>query len=467
MSQFTNYPLSYDYLESPEVEEYVNKMYKESVKMSSYMRWISILQSIKQYKDDNYVFNVELEKTENYDNFDDVVNYRTRVNLTKPNGMITDFNFQTLWTIHTRDDSEWGSFNKILNRMTKLIHTDYMNNLKEVITEGLPVSSMNIMDFVDIDFKVNSMLNTDRPTSRNSDYEFVKLTPKTLKYKKICEVEQKVFNRIEKHPNYYITPIIKLQGEFSNYNPNDLDQLHRSFHNVVELMKVRFLNLYEDLFDNNQQSSPLLKVIEEKFDECCVCYETTNTYTNWCNHPLCDSCVKQIRNKKCPMCRTDLKEGLSMEQRLQQQYERNRRERRNRQNNETFNGETKEIEQEQKEETVLQEQKEEVQEEVEETQEQVDTFLREEFGEISDEENELLEVRLIHKYNPDFHFTIYKRYIIDYQRIVVNSRSIQIYKFHINIPDTDIMKLFPTILRNPEINMSVNENMGWVEICVG
>ena len=167
------------------------------------------------------------------------------------------------------------------------------------------------------------------------------------------------------------------------------------------------------------------------------------------------------------MCRTDLKEGLSMEQRLQQQYERNRRERRNRQNNETFNGETKEIEQEQKEETVLQEQKEEVQEEVEETQEQVDTFLREEFGEISDEENELLEVRLIHKYNPDFHFTIYKRYIIDYQRIVVNSRSIQIYKFHINIPDTDIMKLFPTILRNPEINMSVNENMGWVEICVG
>jgi hypothetical protein len=438
--------MSYDYLESPEVEEYVNKMYKESVKMSSYMRWISIFESIKQYKDDNYVFNVELEKIDGFDNFEDVENYRTRVNLTKPNGMITDFIFNGLHTIHTRDDSEWGCFNKILNRMTKQIHTDYMNNLKEFITEGLPVSSMNIMNFVDIDFKVNLMLDIDRPTSRNSNYEFVKLTPKTLKYQKICEVEQKVFNRIEKHPNYYITPIIKLQGEYWNYNPSDLYNLYNGFHNVLEKMKERFLNLYEDLIDNDPQSSTLLKVIEEKFDDCCVCYETTNTYTN-CNHPLCNSCVNQLRRKICPICRNDLT--------LQTQVP-----------VETFNGETKEIEQEEKEETVLQEQK--VQEVQEQVVEEVQEHVVEDGGDSdgSDDESELLEVRLIHRYNPDFHFTIYKRYIIDYQRIVVNSRSIQIYKFHINIPDTDIMKLFPTILRNPNINMTVNENMGWVEICV-
>jgi hypothetical protein len=439
--------MSYDYLESPEVEEYVNKMYKESVKISSYMRWISILQSIKQYKDDNYVFNVELEKTDGYDNFDDVVNYRTRVNITKPNGIITDFRFNGLYTIHTRDDSEWGSFNKILNRMTKLIHTDYMNNLKEFITEELPVSSMNIMGFVDIDFKVNpNMLDSNRPTSRSSNYEFVKFTPKTLKYQ--FELGEKKNNRIEKHPNYYITPIIKLQGEYWNYNPSDLDNLHRGLHNVVEKMKLRFLNLYEDLFDNNQQSSPLLKVIEEKFDDCCVCYETTNTYTN-CNHPLCNSCVNQLRNRICPICRTDLKEGLSIEQHLQQQYDRNRRERRN---NETFNGETKEIEQEQKEETVLQEEK----------SETVNMNLREFVGDSdgsdSEEEQE-------HYYNIQEQ-ELYDRFILNTTDMTVNGSNYKLYYFKIDIQDIQLVKLFPTLIRNQKIDVIVNQRMGWIEISV-
>ena len=448
MSQFTNYPLSYDYLESPEVEEYVNKMYKESVKISSYIRWISILESTKQYKENNEV-NVELEKSEGFDNFDDVENYRTRVNLTKPNGKITDFRFNTLSTIHTRDDKEWGRFNKILNTKTKQIHTYYMNNLKVFITEKLPVISMNIMDFVDIDFKVNpDMLNPHRCSrSRFPNYEFVKFTPKTLKYQYM--LGGKTINRIEKHPNYYITPIIKLQGEFSNYNPSDLDNLHRGLHNVVEEMKEKFLNLYEDLFYNNNQQSPYLKVIEEKFDDCCVCYETTNTYTKWCNHTLCNSCVNQITNRKCPICRTDLREGKSMEQHLQEQYDRNRRERRN---NETFNGETKEIEQEQKEETVLQEEK----------SETVDMNLRE-F--VNDNDGGDSDGGEEHYYNIQEQ-ELYDRFILNTTDMSVNGSNYKLYYFKIDIQDIQLVKLFPTLIRNPNIDVNVIQRMGLIQVSV-
>jgi len=433
MSQFTNYPLSYDYLESPEVEEYVNKMYKESVKISSYIRWISILESIKEFKMKDYDVNVELEKSEGYDNFDDVVNYRTRVYLTKPNGIITDFRFNTLSTINTRGDNEWGSFNKILNTKIKQIHTYYMNNLKDFITEKLPVISMNIMGFVDIDFKVNpDMLNPHRCSrSRFPNYEFVKFTPKTLKYQYM--LGGKTINRIEKHPNYYITPIIKLQGEFSNYNPSDLDNLHRGLHNVVEEMKEKFLNLYEDLFYNNQQS-PYLKVIEEKFDDCCVCYETTNTYTKWCNHSLCNSCVNQITNRKCPICRTDL--------------------RGERRNNETFNGETKEIEQEEKDETVLQEEKDGGDSDGDSDEDSDDDSDEDRNGDSQENYYDVMEQEL------------YDRFILNTTDMSVNGSNYKLYYFKIEIQDIQLVKLFPTLIRNPNIDVNVNQRMGWIEVSV-
>jgi len=249
-------------------------------------------------------------------------------------------------------------------------------------------------------------------------------------------------NRVSKYPEFFIIPNITLQGSIQDYSQQDLQNIYECYVDIVEKYKNQIINLYDEVIDRQPPPPPMyVHQNETKFDDCCVCYETTNYYTN-CNHTLCLECSKKLPRKFCPICRNNLSSRSFRYVPI-----------------ETFMGETKEVEQEQKEEIIIQEQK-------EETQEEVDRYLREQFGEITDEENELLEVRLLHKYNPEFHFTIYKRYIIDYQRIVVNSRSIQIYKFQINIQDTDIMKLFPTILRNPEINMTVNETMGWVEICV-
>ena len=41
-------------------------------------------------------------------------------------------------------------------------------------------------------------------------------------------------------------------------------------------------------------------------EECCVCFEIVKTNTS-CGHPLCYKCETKIKNKICPLCRTNYK----------------------------------------------------------------------------------------------------------------------------------------------------------------
>lgn len=42
--------------------------------------------------------------------------------------------------------------------------------------------------------------------------------------------------------------------------------------------------------------------------DCCVCMEEMPTSDNLeCGHPVCRSCISQLRNDKCPMCRREIK----------------------------------------------------------------------------------------------------------------------------------------------------------------
>lgn len=39
---------------------------------------------------------------------------------------------------------------------------------------------------------------------------------------------------------------------------------------------------------------------------CCICYsESDEKARTKCNHVICESCIKQLRNTKCPICRID------------------------------------------------------------------------------------------------------------------------------------------------------------------
>ena len=44
---------------------------------------------------------------------------------------------------------------------------------------------------------------------------------------------------------------------------------------------------------------------------CCVCLEETQKVTK-CNHHLCTSCYSKMYEKKCPLCRENIKNSYSM-----------------------------------------------------------------------------------------------------------------------------------------------------------
>ena len=45
-----------------------------------------------------------------------------------------------------------------------------------------------------------------------------------------------------------------------------------------------------------------------KEEDCCICYDQKVEEDNWlkCGHCICGGCIKQLRNDKCPMCRSEI-----------------------------------------------------------------------------------------------------------------------------------------------------------------
>ena len=44
---------------------------------------------------------------------------------------------------------------------------------------------------------------------------------------------------------------------------------------------------------------------------CCVCFEETQKVTK-CNQHLCTSCYSKMYEKKCPLCRENIKNSYNM-----------------------------------------------------------------------------------------------------------------------------------------------------------
>ena len=43
---------------------------------------------------------------------------------------------------------------------------------------------------------------------------------------------------------------------------------------------------------------------EEEESSCCICYENSFKMKTNCNHYVCMTCILQLKNPSCPMCRT-------------------------------------------------------------------------------------------------------------------------------------------------------------------
>jgi hypothetical protein len=333
MSQFNNFALSHVY--NTEIDEYVNKMWEMSVKIGSYNRWIAILDTMKRYKD-NHLFTIELTKT-TFKNIDDKL-YNPEIILRdtgKTLNISQRFQRPDNYPVINKDlrDFRMRLFYERLEQHFLFHNSNMVKDLKSRI-RACGFDYPDLLNMMNIDFQIcpEYVVNMCDRTIRRVRTELVKITKKLVKHNDIYSSGKKV-SRTLRHNQYYLVPNIIMEGEFNEYDTHYLDMLMEAYGRVVEYYKKHILELYLELGIDKLPEPELLNKIEERFDVCCVCYETTNYYTN-CNHVLCDNCYNQIPNKICPICRRDLNlERLPMKAEPEEKVE-------------TFDGETKEIEEE-------------------------------------------------------------------------------------------------------------------------
>jgi hypothetical protein len=76
---------------------------------------------------------------------------------------------------------------------------------------------------------------------------------------------------------------------------------------------------------------------QNKTEDCCVCYDPVpqNEFLK-CEHAVCKSCIAQLRDTRCPMCRAEIKSKNISEKEKKKMIRRRQEDYRNR-NNELFN----------------------------------------------------------------------------------------------------------------------------------
>lgn len=74
----------------------------------------------------------------------------------------------------------------------------------------------------------------------------------------------------------------------------------------------------------------------DKTEDCCVCYDPVpESEFLECEHPVCKSCIGQLRDTRCPMCRAEIKSKNISEKEKKKMIRRRQEDHRNR-NNELF-----------------------------------------------------------------------------------------------------------------------------------
>lgn len=60
-------------------------------------------------------------------------------------------------------------------------------------------------------------------------------------------------------------------------------------------------------------------------NSCCVCFETTTKKVCKSSHLVCESCLKELKTKTCPVCRQELKINPEEMKKIQKNIEREQR----------------------------------------------------------------------------------------------------------------------------------------------
>jgi hypothetical protein len=105
----------------------------------------------------------------------------------------------------------------------------------------------------------------------------------------------------EKHIN------IVIEGDFNNYNEDNIETIFNSFKKLKNKRLKRQFNKLLGSFakPKEREYHELLNKGFGGADICCVCHEETFCKTH-CDHYICFVCRTNLRKKICPMCRTDI-----------------------------------------------------------------------------------------------------------------------------------------------------------------
>jgi len=317
-------------------------------------------------------------------------------------------------------------FHKNINEYYTQMMVDFENHMKSR-DELLP--NYNPSDEMTIEYLIELI-----PTHHQfCQIRFKKITPKMIQGEYNEERMGRVIVKKKScnHNKCLIVPNIKLDGDYSDYNgiflhyvDYKLDQIVKSSNK--ELMKLMKKN--RKVYLNETTDS----------DECCICYELTNMKT-YCNHTLCKDCYDELNDKICPLCRTNLKDEIIQEQ----------KEETNDMIMVDFVGDSDLSDTDEEQPIIHEEQKEEI---------------------ISEQKEEPIEEEEIINENPKYYNIeeeeLFNNYILNETEMTINGSQYKLYYFKIEITDNQLTKLFPTIMRNPKIEMLCNLRMGYIEVSV-
>ena len=133
-----------------------------------------------------------------------------------------------------------------------------------------------------INFNINAVLVSQEYTD-NCDYTQFK--------EFICLNEDCIDNKIENmeyNLEIILRKIYKIREELS------YSKIIDCFLPINEINKCEELHIARDFFTQSKN-----------IDKCCVCYDM-NSVKTCCDHFLCRECFNKMKNKCCPMCRSEI-----------------------------------------------------------------------------------------------------------------------------------------------------------------